>query len=96
MMTCSNWVGYGDILDHGAFQTLIIYCALLSNVCSTGYAIEGDFQMLLKSFPVMKDALKNMKRIVDLQVLHRNVSNFYLRFLHYSVAELIFYEVKAL
>ncbi|KAL5012574.1 hypothetical protein ScPMuIL_011125 [Solemya velum] len=44
-------------------------------VLKLGFGLESDLQMLSKSFPVMRDAMLEMARVVDLCVLKKHISD---------------------
>ncbi len=48
----------------------------------TGYGLDGDLQMLIKTVPVLREPLKRMKRMIDLHLIFSAVSMLPFKYIH--------------
>ncbi|XP_076454883.1 exonuclease mut-7 homolog [Babylonia areolata] len=61
------------VLDDQGCERLALAVFCDDNVLTLGYGLATDLRMLVKSFPAMKDVMRQMKRVVDIERLARDV-----------------------
>ncbi|KAI0227147.1 3'-5' exonuclease domain-containing protein [Lamellibrachia satsuma] len=62
-----------DVLTDHDWNALAEQLFANEHVLIVGYGISGDIQVLMKTYPCMKDALKMTKSVIDLQKIYEQI-----------------------